>query len=127
MGIQGEHGFAEFADSHPIIPRIRVLIPVLRRTTMKKVKSLVLSAALLTTLLLTSLALASGSYSINWWVIGGGGGHAEAGNYSLDATIGQPVTGGMSGGPYTLASGFWGGAAVVEYEIYLPIVLKNHP
>jgi hypothetical protein len=94
---------------------------------MRKRKSFMLLASLLSTLLLTSIALASGSYSINWYVIGGGGGHAEAGNYSLDATIGQPAMGVMSGGPYTLASGFWGGALAVEYKIYLPIVLKNYP
>jgi hypothetical protein len=94
---------------------------------MRRGKPLVLLAALLLTLVLTSIALASGSYTINWYVIGGGGGHAEAGNYSLDATIGQPATGVMSGGPYTLASGFWGGALAVEYKIYLPIVLKNYP
>jgi hypothetical protein len=94
---------------------------------MRRGKSLVIPSVLICCLLLTSIALASGSYSINWWVIAGGGGHAEAGNYSLDATIGQPVTGVMSGGPYTLASGFWGGALAVEYKIYLPIVLKNYP
>jgi hypothetical protein len=93
---------------------------------MKKRKSLVLPAALLTTLLLTSLALASGSYTINWWVIGSGGGHAEAGNYALDATIGQPVVGASENGNYRIEAGFWGGALAVEYKIYLPIVLKNY-
>jgi hypothetical protein len=82
-------------------------------------------AALLATLVLTSLALASGSYSINWWVIGGGGGVTEAGNYSLDFTIGQPVVGVATDTGYELCSGFWCGA-VVEYKIYLPIVLKNY-
>jgi hypothetical protein len=94
---------------------------------MKKVKSLVLSAVLLTTLLLTSLALASGSYSINWWVIAGGGGVAEAGTYSLDFTIGQPVVGVAKDTGYELCSGFWCSELVaVEYRIYLPIVLKNY-
>jgi hypothetical protein len=89
-------------------------------------KKVVMLVLLLATLLLTSLALASGSYSINWWVIGGGGGDAEAGNYSLDFTIGQPVVGVATDTGYELCSGFWCGAAVVEYRIYLPVVLKNY-
>jgi hypothetical protein len=127
MGIQREHGFEEFADSHPIIQRIRVLIPVLRRRNMRKERPLMLLAALLLTLVLTSLALASGSYSINWYVIGGGGGPISGGGYAINSTIGQPVVGVAKGQGYELGSGFWPGAAVVEYEIYLPIVLKNYP
>jgi hypothetical protein len=88
-------------------------------------KKVVMLMLLLTILLLTSLVLASGSYSINWWVIGGGGGRAENGNYSLDFTIGQPVVGVATDTGYELCSGFWCGA-VVEYKIYLPIVLKNY-
>jgi hypothetical protein len=88
-------------------------------------KKVVMLVLLLATLVLTSLALASGSYSINWWVIGGGGGRAESGNYSLDFTIGQPVVGVATDTGYELCSGFWCGA-VVEYKIYLPIVLKNY-
>jgi hypothetical protein len=92
---------------------------------MRRRKSLALLAAFLCSLLITSLVLASGSYSINWWVIAGGGGDAEAGNYSLDFTIGQPIVGVATDTGYELCSGFWCGA-VVEYKIYLPIVLKNY-
>jgi hypothetical protein len=114
-----EHGFA---DSHPIILRIRVL----RRTTMKKVKSLVLSAALLLTLVLTSLALALGSYSINWYVIAGGGGPISSIGYAINSTIGQAAVGRVGNSTYELCSGFWCGALAVEYRIYLPVVLKNY-
>jgi hypothetical protein len=79
---------------------------------------------LLGSLLLTAGALANGGPSIGWSVIGGGGGHAEAGSYAIDGTIGQSVVGTVSTGNYDLCSGFWCGG-VVEYKIYLPLVLKN--
>jgi hypothetical protein len=94
---------------------------------MRKGKPLVLLAALLLTLVLTSLDLASGSYSINWYVIGGGGGPISGGGYTINSTIGQPVVGASEGGNYRMETGFWGGALAVEYKIYLPIVLKNYP
>jgi hypothetical protein len=94
---------------------------------MKKVKSLVLSAALFTSLLLTSLALASGSYTINWWVIAGGGGPISSTGYAINSTIGQAAVGRVANSTYELCSGFWCGALAVEYKIYLPIVLKNYP
>jgi hypothetical protein len=92
-----------------------------------KRRKLSMSAALLCFLLLAGLALASGSYSINWWVIGGGGGLISGGGYAINATIGQAVVGTVSGGGYELCAGYWcGAAAVVEYKVYLPIVLKNY-
>jgi hypothetical protein len=93
---------------------------------MRKRKSLVLPAAILTTLLLTSLALAFGSYTINWYVIGGGGGPISGGDYAINSTIGQPVVGASEGGNYRIEAGFLGGALAVEYRIYLPVVLKNY-
>ncbi len=76
-------------------------------------------------LLLAGVALANASVpTVDWWVIGGGGGHAEAGNYALDGTIGQALVGTASDTGYELCSGFWCGAAV-KYKIYLPVVLRN--
>ncbi len=55
--------------------------------------------ALTALLLLTSVALAQsgGGYDLSWSTVDGGG--------------------------YTLAGGFWGGAAV-RYGVYLPLVLR---
>jgi hypothetical protein len=96
---------------------------------MRKRKSLALLAAFLCSLLLTVFALASGSYSINWWVVGGGGGPITGGGYAINSTIGQPVVGVAKDTGYELCSGFWCSefVAVVEYRIYLPIVLRNYP
>ena len=46
--------------------------------------------------------------TIDWRVIAGGGTtDASGGDYTLAATIGQPVAGLAAGGGYTLDAGFW--------------------
>jgi len=89
------------------------------------VSRLLLLAALL---LLASVARAQsgGGYDLTWSTIDGGGyTFSEGGGYSLGGTVGQPDAGVLSGGDYTLAGGFWGGAAA-RYGVYLPLVLRNH-
>jgi hypothetical protein len=85
--------------------------------------------ALAVLLLLAGVVLAQGMPSIGRWVVGGGGGHTENGNYSLDSTIGQAVAGVTGNAPYGLCAGFWCGAeAAVPPEIhpiYLPLVVRN--
>jgi hypothetical protein len=79
-------------------------------------------------LLLTGVALAQtgGGYDLTWNSIDGGGYmFSTGGGYSLGGTMGQPDAGLLSGGGYTLAGGFWGGA-LAEYRIYLPVLLKNY-
>ncbi len=72
-----------------------------------------------------STAQTGGGYDLSWSTIDGGGYmFSTGGGYSLGGTIGQPEAGALSGGGYTLAGGFWGGAAA-RYKIYLPVVLKN--
>mgnify|MGYP000473091717 CR=1 FL=1 len=89
--------------------------------------------AILVLLVLTSLPLlapvaraqSGGGYDLSWNTIDGGGTTwSEGGGYSLGGTAGQPDAGVLSGGGYTLAGGFWGGAAV-QYRVYLPLVLRN--
>jgi len=70
-------------------------------------------------------APAADTYDLSWWSIDGGGMmNASVGEYSLSGAIGQPDAGALSGGAYTLAGGFWGGAAL-NYAVFLPVVLKN--
>jgi len=73
-------------------------------------------------------ASALGVYGLDWWTVDGGGGTSTGGSYALSGTIGQPNAGVLAGGGYTLAGGFWGGAAAlaVQYHLYLPLVLKNY-
>jgi hypothetical protein len=88
----------------------------------------ILFLALTALLLLASVALAQsgGGYDLSWSTVDGGGATwSEGGGYSLGGTIGQPDAGVLSGGDYTLAGGFWGGAAA-RYGVYLPLVLRNY-
>lgn len=66
-------------------------------------------------------------YTVDWWTVDGGGQTAPDGSgYTLSGTMGQSDAAGWSGGEYTLSGGFWGGGGVVQYNIYLPVVLRNH-
>ena len=58
--------------------------------------------------------VASAQYSIDWSTMDGGGGTSTGGVYSVSGTIGQPDAGKMSGGNYSVDSGFWGLIAAVQ-------------
>ena len=55
-----------------------------------------------------ALAQSSGSLTLFWWTIDGGGGRLTSNTFTLDSTVAQPDAGMIAGGPYTLYSGFWG-------------------
>ncbi len=83
---------------------------------------LVIAGALLGVVSASALAP---SYTLDWWTVDGGGATFNTGgSYSLGATIGQPDAGTSSGGSYTLAGGFWGGAAAGAHTILLPLILR---
>jgi len=67
---------------------------------------------------------AGSGYDLTWSTIDGGGSMSIGGGYALNGAIGQPDAGVSSGRGYTLLGGFWGGAAV-QYNIYLPVVIKG--
>jgi len=54
------------------------------------------------------------TYTVDWSTIDGGGGTSTEGTYSVSGTIGQPDTGQMSGGNYSIEGGFWGFITVVQ-------------
>ncbi len=83
-------------------------------------------AALAVLILLSGVVLANGvAVVVDRYVVGGGGGYVEADPYALSGTVGQAVVGVASSvGDYELCSGFWCGQ-VVEYKIYLPLLLRN--
>ena len=84
-----------------------------------------LGALAIASLLLVGVALAApNSPSIDWRVIGGGGGSASAGSTSVNGTIGQAVVGAHTSAPYELCAGFWCGAGT-KHRAYLPLVLKD--
>ena len=65
--------------------------------------------------LLTVFPANAQSYSIDWHKISGGGGTSMGAAYSLSGTIGQHDAGGpMTGGSYSLTSGFWALISAVQ-------------
>jgi hypothetical protein len=64
--------------------------------------------------LLLTFALRAQTYSIENSTIAAGGGVSSNGQYTLNATIGQPAAGTMSNGNYSLTSGFWAVAIQTE-------------
>ena len=68
--------------------------------------------------LLTALTVVtdavSGQFALDWSTVDGGGGSSTGGVYSVSGTIGQPDTGAMSGGNFTLQGGYWAALAVVQ-------------
>ena len=70
-------------------------------------------------------ASALAGYTLDWWTVDGGGDTSTGGSYSLGGTIGQPDAGTSMGGTYALSGGFWGGgAAAIEYNLFLPLILR---
>ena len=54
------------------------------------------------------VSAATGTQSIDRYVVAGGGGTSTAGSFRLEGTVGQAVAGGsISGASYTVNSGFW--------------------
>jgi hypothetical protein len=64
-------------------------------------------------------------YTLTWWTVDGGGiTSAAGGGYTLAGTAGQADAAVWSGGDYLLLGGFWGGT-LADYQIYLPLILRN--
>ena len=83
--------------------------------------------ALLVLLPVLALAQTGGGYDLTWSTIDGGGyTFSTGGSYSLGGTVGQADAGGLTGGGYSLAGGFWGGGAA-QHRVYLPLVMRNYP
>ena len=68
------------------------------------------------------LAQTGNGYDLTWWTVDGGGGTTSGGGYSLAGTVGQAdAASPLTGGGYTLYSGFWAGGAVVSETCDVPL------
>ena len=74
-------------------------------------------------LLFTAGVVFAFSGSIDRYVISSGGGLSQSGEFSMHATIGQPVAGVKLSGPYEVHSGFWVGS-IPKYKLFLPAILN---
>jgi hypothetical protein len=89
--------------------------------------------AALSLLLLVGLALAgivwagsSDGTAVDWSLLSGGGAPASGGLVTLNGTLGQTAIGPGANTHADLGAGFWYGLGEGVYEIYLPVVLRNH-
>jgi hypothetical protein len=77
-----------------------------------------------------ALAQTGNGYDLTWWTVDGGGGTANGGGYTLTSSVGQPEPGpALTGGGYTLYSGFWPAGSAASgggYRINLPLLMRNH-
>ena len=90
--------------------------------------ALFLLLAVTPTLVPITPALAQGGdeYELSWFTVGGGGEMSSAdGTFGLSATAGEPATGKLSNGEYSLDGGFWGSGALDLLYIYLPVIQKH--
>jgi hypothetical protein len=58
-------------------------------------------------IIMSATSVTAQNYSIDWYVIGSGGGTSQNSNYQLSGTIGQPIVGISSSPDYSLEAGFW--------------------
>jgi len=74
----------------------------------------------------SALAMSSTNYRLDWFtpLTSGGGGAASSPNYAINFTVGQSAIGASSSASYNVGLGYWYGA-VVQYKVFLPIVLRQ--
>jgi hypothetical protein len=93
---------------------------MLIKITRRKLAGLGVALALLAG---TLSAAPSGTFSIDWWTVDGGGGASSGGDFTLSGTAGQADAGALAGGGLSLQGGFWTGAAS-RSTIYLPKIQR---
>ena len=87
---------------------------LLRRSAERRYGGMKLSLAWLVVILLNGAVVRAQPYSVDWFKVSSGGGTSLGGAYSLSGTIGQHDAGGpMTGGNYSLTSGFWSLLSIV--------------
>lgn len=71
----------------------------------------------------SGIAKAGGGPSVDWNVMGSGGGHGVSGVVAVDVTIGQAVVGVTSIPGYTVCVGFWCGL-VPNWRVIMPLIQR---
>ncbi len=68
------------------------------------------------------MAQSGGGFNLSWFALSGGGGTSSGGQYVVTGAIGQPFASQLTGGSYTLQSGFYGGGSSRGYRLVLPLI-----
>jgi hypothetical protein len=101
-------------------------------TSINRIAPLKLALGALALLMVSGVLAQSGAgYTLNRWVIAGGGRiSSSGGGYTLGSTVGQAGAGRVSGGSFTIYGGFWKPGTVVKgppSPIYVPIARQSPP
>lgn len=95
---------------------------------MKNIPVILTITLLLGFLASSFVAMAQNGYELPWYSIDGGAARSQEGVFTLAGTIGQPDTGEMSGGDYSLQGGYWASEPEIipsGKDIFLPLVIQN--
>ncbi|RME10612.1 MAG: hypothetical protein D6802_08905 [Ardenticatenia bacterium] len=92
-------------------------------------KRLLLVSLLVLLIFAGGIVYAQQDVTLPWWGIAGGGGRLSNDVFTLNANIGPPVAGRVTGGPFTLTSGFLvfdetGNPLSPYQKTFLPIVVR---
>ena len=99
----------------PLSPSIDLVRPAESARGLAQSKTCRIALAFCFLLSAFSFQALAQTYSIDWYIIAGGGGTSTGGVYAVSGTIGQPdASGAMTGGNYSLTGGFWSLIAVVQ-------------
>lgn len=74
-------------------------------------------------------AQTSTSYNLEWHVVGGGGGPVTSASYTVNSTAGQKAASPpySASSHYAVSGGYWfSGNLASTWQVYLPLVLRNH-
>lgn len=66
----------------------------------------------------------SAHYSLNWNVVGTGGGTISSDHFTVSSTLGQPTVGTITSTHFEVCTGYWCWLDRIA-SIFLPLVMKN--
>jgi len=66
--------------------------------------------------------MGSAHYSLNWNVIGNGGGQVSSTHFRVNSTIGQPAVGTTTSDHFDVCTGYWCWAEQLLANIFLPFI-----
>ena len=96
----------------------------------ERARTALLILVLLLATLGTAVAWASSSdhVAVDWQVLSAGGAPALSGSgrLALNGSLGQTAIGPAAAGVSSLGAGYWYGLGERRYQVYLPLVLRNH-
>jgi hypothetical protein len=72
-------------------------------------------------------AQSSTSFDLSWYVMAGGGARADSVAHAMNGTLGQGAVGLSDSTSFQMQSGYWYGASLPRYRVYLPLVLRSYP